>query len=138
MPAPSALTPAQAQQSRGDGTGAILVMRVPREEFAQLNQNDFWVKFLGFLKLDFPTVRFINVLTADPLALSAVRAAAPDATRLLLFGSQLVAPLPKEAPAYQPYPLENGLTLLRAHAAADLNTERKKLLLAAVLPWVAA
>ena len=67
-----------------------------------------------------------------------VLAAAPGARRLLLFGSGLVSPLPPEAPAYDRYTLPEGPELLRAHAVADLTPERKRLLLAAVAPWVPA
>ena len=124
------------QQSRGDGTGAVVVQRIPPAEAAKLNQNEFWQNFLKFLGLDWPAVRFVNVLTAAPLPLPELLASAPGATRLLLFGSGLVTPLPPEAPAYDLYQLpDGGPTLLRAHAVPDLTPERKKLLLAAVKGW---
>ncbi len=125
-------------QSRGDGSGAVVVQRLAAAEFAQLNQNAFWQNFLRYLKLDWPQVRFVNVLTATPLPLAEVLASAPDAQRLLLFGSGLVSPLPPEAPAYERYALPEGPELLRTHAVADLTPERKRLLLTAVAPWVPA
>lgn len=138
MPAslPAFVSGTTHQQSRGDGTGAVVVQRIPPAEAAKLNQNEFWQNFLKFLGLDWPTVRFVNVLTAAPLPLPELLASAPGATRLLLFGSGLVTPLPPEAPAYDLYQLpDGGPTLLRAHAVPDLTPERKKLLLAAVKGW---
>ncbi len=135
-PAPAFIPGTTHQQSRGTGAGALIVQRLPPAEFAQLNQQAFWQNFLKFLGLDWPTVRFVNVLTAAPLPLPELLASAPEAAKLLLFGSGLVAPLPTEAPAYDVYPLpENGPALLRAHAVADLTPERKKLLMTAVQGW---
>jgi hypothetical protein len=124
------------QQSRGDGSGAIIVQRLPPTAFAQLNKDEFWQKFLQFLGLDWTNVRFINVLQQEPLPLPDLLASVPGATRLLLFGSGLVTPLPHDSAAYDPYPLPDGGPLLvRAHAVADLTNERKKLLLGAVKDW---
>lgn len=134
---PPAFTPGTThQQSRGSGTGAVIVQRIPAADFAKLNQSEFWQNFLKFLGYDWPTVRLVNVLTNDPLPLPELLASAPGASRLLLFGSGLVAPLPPEAPAYDRYQLPaGGPELLRVHAAAELTPERKRLLLAAVQSW---
>lgn len=135
-PTPAFVSGTTHQQSRGDGSGAVVVQRIPAADAAKLNQNEFWQNFLKFLGLDWPTVRFVNVLTNDPLPLPELLASAPGATRLLLFGSGLVSPLPPEAPAYDLYALpDGGPTLLRAHAVTDLTPERKKLLLLAVKAW---
>ncbi len=124
------------QQSRGDGSGAIIVQRLPAASFAQLNKEEFWQNFLKFLGLDWTTVRFVNVLQQEPLPLPDLLESAPGATRLLLFGSGLVTPLPLDSVAYDPYQLPNGgPVLVRAHAVDALTTERKKLLLGAVQNW---
>ena len=133
---PSFIPGTTHQQSRGDGSGAVVVQRLPSAEFAKLNQNEFWVNFLNYLGLDWPTVWFVNVLSTEPLPLPELLASAPGARRLLLFGSGLETPVPLEAPAYERFPLPGGgPELLRAHAVADLTAERKRLLLTALQPW---
>jgi hypothetical protein len=125
------LSPTVAQQSKGDGSGAIIVQRLPKATFAKLRDDEFWQKFLTFLKLDWPTVRFVNVLTPEPLPLEALRASVPGATTLLLFGEDLVAPLPPTLPTYK---VIEGKTLkvLKAHAVAELDDERKRALMVAL------
>jgi len=127
----SSISSAVAQQSKGDGTGAIIVQRLPKAVFAKLREDVFWEKFLAFLKLDWTTVRFVNVLTPEPLALDALRAEAPKATRMLLFGDNLVAPLPPTLPRYK---VLEGKTMkvVLAHAVAELTDERKRELMQAM------
>lgn len=125
------ITTTTAQQSRGDGSGVLVVQRLAPADFGKLNQNPFWQKFLQFLKLDWTTVRFVNVLTPEPLALESLRAAVPQATRMLLFGDNLVMPMPPTLPKYQ---VLEGKTMrvLMAHAVADLDDERKRALMTAL------
>ena len=121
------------QQSRGDGSGAIIVQRLPAADFAQLNQVVFWQNFLRFLGLEWSQTRFVNVLTATPLPLPELLASAPGAARLLLLGSGLVTPVPLDSRTYVSYPLpDGGPVLLRLHPVADLTDDRKRLLLQAV------
>lgn len=112
-PIATTLTPGTTQQSRGDGSAALVVVRLPPADFARLRDEPFWPNLLTALKLDWPVVRFVNVLTPDPLPLPALLALVP-APRVLVFGPTTVAPLPPGVARYQPHPLPDKRALLVA------------------------
>jgi hypothetical protein len=97
--APALLTPFSTLGS--NAAGAILLCRLPREQFVKLHRNVFLNKMLQALGMVMEDVLLVNVESELPVALASLRQQL-DATHIIAFGKNLLDVTIRNTQIYEP------------------------------------